>query len=116
MESSVIFFAWDRSIPGRELLSAEHFQDFVKYLGELKGKGSIESFDTVFLDLHGGDCNGFFLIKGRRSQIDALCSTIEWITHMTRAGMHLQQSGAVRGVTGDSVMERMALWTKLTPQ
>ena len=28
MSSNVIFFGWNRSIPGRERLSAEHFGEF----------------------------------------------------------------------------------------
>jgi hypothetical protein len=34
---------------------------------------------------------------------------------MTRAALHLQNAGAIRSVTGASVAERMALWTKLAP-
>lgn len=59
MDSNAIVFGWNRSIPGREPLSAEHFQEFVQYLTGLKEKGTIESFDTVILNPHGGDLNGF---------------------------------------------------------
>jgi len=64
MASNVMLFGWNRSIPGREKTSAQHFEEFVKYLGGLQQKGAIQGFDTVFLDTHGGDLNGFFLIKG----------------------------------------------------
>jgi hypothetical protein len=115
MSTNMIFFAWNRSIPGRESLSASHFQDFVKYLTGLQNKGEIASFDTVFLNPHGGDLNGFFLIRGSSNKLDALQESEAWVTHMTRAAMHLEGSGAVRGVTGDLVMERMALWTNNIP-
>ena len=64
MNSSVILFGWNRSIPGREKVSAAHFDEFVKYLGGLQQKGAIQTFDIVFLDSHGGDLNGFFMIRG----------------------------------------------------
>ncbi len=115
MGSNVILFGWDRSIPGRERLSAEHFQDFVKYLGSLQQKGSIQSFETVFLNQHGGDMNGFFLIRGETGKLDSLVSSQDWQTHMMRAALHLQRSGAVRGQTGDSVMKFMETWSKLIP-
>jgi hypothetical protein len=115
MGSNAIFFAWNRSIPGREHLSAEHFQAFIDYLGTLKQQGTIQAFDTVFLDYHGGDMNGFFLIKGESGRLDALVASKEWVTHMIRAGMHLQGSGAVRGATGELVVERMGLWTSMIP-
>ena len=115
MSSNTIFFGWNRSIPGRERLSAEHFGAFVQYLGGLQQKGTIQAFDTVFLDPHGGDMNGFFLIRGEPQKLDALAGSADWIAHMIRAGLHLQGHGAVRGVTGQAVMERMALWTKTLP-
>ena len=34
--------------------------------------------------------NGFFLIKGDCAKLDALVSTTEWITHITRAALHLE--------------------------
>ena len=75
----------------------------------------MQSFEIVFLNAHGGDFNGFFLIKGDSAKLDALISTTEWVTHMTRATLHLDGAGAIRGVTGNEVMERMALWTSAIP-
>lgn len=113
MASNILLFGWKRSIPGREKISAQHFEEFVKYLGGLQQKGAIHGFETVFLDTHGGDLNGFFLIKADSAKLDALVSTTEWITHITRASLHLDGSGVVRGVTGNEVMERMALWSSV---
>jgi hypothetical protein len=115
MGSSVLLMGWNRSIPGREKLSAAHFEEFVKYLSGLQQKGTVQGFDAVLLDAHGGDLNGFFLIKGESSKLDALLSTIEWITHVTRAELHLEGLGVVRGVTGDEVMKRMTIWTSAIP-
>jgi hypothetical protein len=113
--ANMILFGWNRSIPGREKVSAQHFEEFVKYLGGLQQKGAIQTFDVVFLDTHGGDLNGFFLIKGDSAKLDALVSTTEWITHITRASLHLDGSGVVRGVTGNEIPGRMALWTSVIP-
>jgi hypothetical protein len=115
MESSVILFGWNRSIPGREKISAGHFDEFVKYLGALKEKGTIQAFDVVFLDAHGGDLNGFFLIKGESAALNTLRSTTDWITHIMRASLHLEGVGTIHGVTGDEVMKRMAIWTSAIP-
>ena len=115
MGSNVMLFGWNRSVPGREKVSAQHFEEFVKYLGAQQQKGAIQTFDVVFLDPHGGDLNGFFLIKGDSAKLDALVSRTEWITHITRAALHLDGSGAIRGLTGDEIRGRMALWTSLIP-
>jgi hypothetical protein len=115
MGSNVMLFGWNRSIPGREKVSAHHFEEFVKYLSGLQRNGAIQTFDAVLLDAHGGDLNGFFLIKGASAKLDALVSTTEWITHVTRAALHLDGSGLIRGVTGDEIAGRMALWTSVIP-
>jgi hypothetical protein len=115
MSSNALLFGWNCPIPGRERMSADHFGSFVQYLGSLQQKGKIKSFDTVLLDPHGGDLNGFFLIRGDSSQLDAVMSSEEWVAHTTRALIHLNGSGAIRGVTGDLIQQRMDLWTKMLP-
>ena len=115
MGSSVILFGWNRSVPGREKVSGAHFDDFVKYLGELQQAGTIQAFDVIFLDAHGGDLNGFALIRGDSGKLDALVSTTEWITHSTRASLHLDGLGIIRGVTGEEIMTRMSIWMGAIP-
>jgi hypothetical protein len=115
MASNVILFGWNRPIPGREQTSAAHFAEFTQYLGGLQHNGTIQSFDAVFLNAHGGDLNGFFLIRGENAKLDALTATMEWETHIIRAGFHLEGEGVVRGTTGEMVMEQMKLWTSLIP-
>lgn len=115
MSRNVLFFAWNRSIAGREKLSAAHFQEFLQYLAARKQAGAIDSFEPVFLDTHGGDLNGFVLVRGEPGKLDALVASDDWQTHVTRAAHHLEGSGSVRGVAGDAVSERMALWTKHIP-
>ena len=115
MSSNLVFFGWNRSIPGREKLSGAHFQEFVQYLGGLQQAGTIQSFEAVLLDPHGGDLNGFFLIRGEPAKLDAVMASDAWGTHQTRGGLHLEGQGAIRGATGELLMERMAVWSKLIP-
>jgi len=72
MGTNVLLFGWNRSIAGREKVSAGHFEEFVKYLSGLQRSGAIQGFDVVFLDPHGGDLNGFFLVKGEPSRLYSL--------------------------------------------
>ena len=72
MQSNTILFGWNRPIPGREHTSATHFNEFVDFLASLVKSGTIETFDTVFLEPHGGDLNGFFLLKGTPSNLNEL--------------------------------------------
>ena len=115
MGTNVVLFGWSRSNPGREHLSAAHFEEFVKYLNGRKQAKAIEDYEIVFLDAHGGDLGGFFLVKAESDKLDALVSSAEWVTQMTRAQMHLENVGVIRGVTGSRIAERMALWSGMIP-
>ena len=115
MNTNTIFFGWNRSIPGRERASASHFEEFVQYLNELQQNNTLESYDIVFLTPHSGNMNGFFLLRGESGNLDTLLGSKEWVTHVTRASLHLDEAGVVRGYTGKEVMEQMNLWTESIP-
>jgi hypothetical protein len=115
MSTEVIFYGWNRSVPGREQMSATHFQEYLGYLAGLQQNGAIASFEVVLLRPHGGDLNGFFLIRGDTDQLNALQASDEYLNHVTRGGLHLEGSGAIRGVTGESVMDWMSRWTQALP-
>ncbi len=105
----VMFIGWNRPIPGREQMSAEHFGEMMGYLAGLQGSGSIHSFETVLLDPHGGDLNGFFLIRGDQQQLFALQSSEAWQVHTARADNHLAGLGVISGVSDETAMGRVAL-------
>jgi hypothetical protein len=115
MSLNALFFGWNRPIPGRERMSAEHFGAFVNYLTGLQQKGVIRSFEPVLLDPHGGDLNGFFLIRGDSDKLDGMISSPAWIEHMTRASIHLEGRGVIRALTGELIQQRMNLWTGMLP-
>ena len=113
MATDVLFVGWNRAVPGREALAAAHFQEYLGYLSGLQQAGEIESFETVLLSHHGGDLNGFFLIRGDDAQISALSGTEAFLTHATRGGYNTEGFGIVHGVTGEGVMAWMAAWGKV---
>lgn len=116
MSSNVVMFGWNRSIPGREMTSAQHFQEFQEFLGAQQRAGSIESFEAVILEVHGGSLNGFFLIHGEPAKLQQLTSGAEWRRHQMRAMLHLEGSTSIRGYTGAAVAERMQEWAALIPR
>jgi hypothetical protein len=113
MSANVIFMGWNRPVTGRETQSGQLFQEVMQYLGGLQQAGTIQSFDTVLLSPHGGDLNGFFLIRGESTKLDALQASEEWLAHVTRGGIVMEGLGVVRGATGELIMEWMNLWNKL---
>ena len=116
MSTNAILFSWNRPLPGREPMSAQHFQDFTQYLQGLKAQGAIESFEPVLLQPYGGELNGFFYIRGESARLDAVVASPEWVQHQIRGTLHLDRSGTLRAVTGPLVAERMAMWAQTIPR
>ena len=116
MASHVVMFGWNRSLPGREMISAQHFREFSEYLGVQTKKGFIESVDTVFLDPYAGTLNGFFLLRGEPAKLNELLGSEEWAQHQVRALLHLDGTCIVRGYTGAAIGERMEQWMKAIPK
>ena len=107
MGTNVVFVGWNRPTTGREQIATALFQEFMQYLGGQQQAGTIQSFDTVFLNAHGGDLNGFAFIRGDSGKLDALLSSETWESYMTRAGLAMDGFGVVRGVTGELLMKQM---------
>jgi hypothetical protein len=113
---NVLAFAWDRSVPGREMMSAQHFKDFGEWLQGEQRSGRVQSFLPVLFEPHGGNVNGFFLIQGEPANIAELLDTPQWIEHQARATLHLEGVAVLRGVTGAALGQRMALWANHIPK
>ena len=112
---AAIFYGWNRAIPGREHHTVEHFAEWVSYLNKQKASSTISDFEIVFLRPHGGDMNGFTLIRGDVQKLHQLVETSEWIEHYMRALHELEGAGYVFADTGVDVQKRMEQWTKAIP-
>ena len=116
MSSNCVLLGWNRAVPGREMLSAQHFQEFSEYLGTQQRNGAITSFDAVFLDPHGGDMNGFILIRGEPQKLQALLAGDDWLKHQIRGLQNMMGFGVIRGGTGTEVPRRMQMWIETIPK
>jgi hypothetical protein len=114
MGSNVIFFGWDRPFQGANQAAQELFTEFLQYLGGLQQAGTIQSFEPVFLDAHGGDLNGFCLIRGESAKLDALANSEAWEDFLFRADFLMRGLGVVRGAEGDLLMARFERYQQLT--
>ena len=115
VQTNTVFFGWNRAIPGREGMAAELFAHCMNYYAQLKASGQIESFEPVFLQRHGGDLNGFFLLKGEHAKLDAVMSSDEFTDITMRAEQYLTGIGILQGYTGAVIGEAMQRWVKTIP-
>jgi hypothetical protein len=105
-----LFMGWNRPVPGREAAAVELFEELSRYFDQLKSQGEIESFEPVILSAHGGDMNGFFLLRGEAAKIDLLRSNQEFQEHVVRANIMLLGFGVVRTYVGAGVHRIMSLY------
>ena len=115
VKTNTILFGWNRPVQGREGIASELFSTAVSFYEKCKTSGKIESYEPVFLTGHGGDLNGFFLIKGSHEQLDTLVCSDEWVDLTMRAGHCLTSVGVIYGYTGNMVSECLSKWTKTIP-
>jgi hypothetical protein len=69
MADSVLFIGWGAPVRGREQNAAKVFGEAVELWSRLQADGTLESWSAYFLEPHGGDLQGFFLLQGEREKL-----------------------------------------------
>ena len=108
--SNAIVMGWNRAVPGREKQAMELFQSSMAYWEKKKSAGDINSFEAILMNAHGGDMNGFFLIKGDPAKLDKLTHEKDYVELVMKIELALDGFGAVRGFEGNRLMELMQSW------
>ena len=110
MADSALFIGWHQPSRGREAKAVEVFGEAVAYYASLQGQGEIESFEIVFLEPHGGDLGGFFLLRGDAAKLGAVRTSDEFNKLNTRASLTVDGFGVVGGFLGDAIPAQMATY------
>lgn len=103
MADEALFIGWGEVVRGRETKAVEVFNESIQYYGQLQQDGKVESVDAWFLAPHGGDLQGFILLRGDGQQLDEIERSPEFERLQTRAGMIVDRTGTVHAFTGDSL-------------
>jgi len=105
MADRVLFISWGENVHGREERGLEVFNETVGMYGRFQQDGRIESFEPFLLDPHGGGLAGFIVIRGERTQLDALRVTEEQQRLIARAAAVVDDVGLVNAY-GDEALAR----------
>lgn len=116
IEFTSLFVGWNRAVPGREAQAGELFAQAMGYYEKLQKSGKITGFESFFLAPHGGDMNGFTVLKGTCQNLMAIQTDDEFVNIQMRAGHLLQGFGVAQAWTGNQIGDMMALWTKHIPR
>ena len=91
--------------PGREGLAVETFKQLSQYFGRQMDQGKLTAFKPYFFaDGALGDMIGFFLLEGKRADLDGLRRSEGFVRQVLRAGaathnvrVHTMQAGSEAG-------------------
>jgi hypothetical protein len=103
MADAALFVGWGQVVRGREKRALQVFNESVEYWGGLQGDGKIEDFEIVLLTPHGGDLQGFALLRGSEDQIGALRADEEFQRRIARADLIVESQGVVDAVIGEGI-------------
>lgn len=107
MADAALFIGWGQVTRGREERALQVFNESVEYWGGLQGDGKIEDFEVVLLTPHGGDLQGFALLRGSSDQVGALRADEEFQRRITRADLIVESQGVVDALVGDGIARGM---------
>ena len=107
MADHALFIGWGEIIPGREQQATRVFGETMAYFGGLQQQGEIASVEPFFLEPHGGDLNGFFLLRGELDVLSRVRNSEEFGRVILRATMVVQRMGVVAGTTGQELERQL---------
>ena len=114
MAGEALFLGWGQVVRGREQLALQVFQESIAYYGKLQKDGQIDGFETFLLAPHSGDLDGFIMMRGEQSKLDAIRSSPEFLRIVTRAGAVVDNVGVVSAYTGDALSQVMGLFGEVS--
>lgn len=113
---SALFIGWGATAAGRERKSVELFGHSLKYLTGLVVEGRLFSVEPFFLEPHGGDLEGFFLVRGTQEELNKIRTEDEFQRMAVRAQVVVNNFGVVGAITGERLNKHMAWFAEAAKQ
>lgn len=109
----MLFIGWNRAVPGRTQQVLELFPKYMEFCAKLQADGRIESFEPVILSAHGGDLNGFLLIRGDAQKLAEIRQDDAFNDLVLETNINLLGVGVVNGYIGEGITNLMSRVSKL---
>lgn len=110
MAQSTLFVGWGAIIPGREKVASKVLSQALDYLQGLKAQGTIDSVDVVLLEPHGGELEGFVLVKGDKTKLAQLRVNESFVKIIVGVQLVHTKVGVVGGYTGAEMQSLLQIW------
>ena len=110
MADSGLFVGFGVPVRGRERQATKVFNEVFEYYTRLQQEGEIESFEPVLLEPHGGELDGFFLLRGDQAKLARIRASQEFERYTARGQLIAENLGVVSAVLGERLIAQVALF------
>jgi hypothetical protein len=107
-----LFIGFGFPVRGRERQAVKVFNEAMEYYARLQQQGEIESFESVFLEPHGGDIGGFTLVRGDRDKLASIRTSDEFARLSTRANLIVEGFGVVGANLGERIGTQIGVFNE----
>lgn len=105
-----LFIGWGSIIAGREKTASRVLGEAMRYLQELQADNTIESFDVVLLEPHGGELEGFVLVRAQAQQLALLRVDPAFVRTIVGVQLVHHKVGVVGAYSGAAVPGILQIW------
>jgi hypothetical protein len=113
MADRILFLGWNRSVTGREQQAVKLFEKTMEFYGKLQAEGKIESFEPALLSAHGGDLNGFIILRYDVDKLAEVRQDETFISIIMEADYCLEGFGLILGFIGEGLTDVFARYSEL---
>lgn len=110
MAEAGLFVGFGIPVRGRERQAVKVFGEALEYYARLQQQGEIDSFETVLLGPHGGDLNGFTLLRGDPDKLASIRTSDEFGRLSVRAGLITERFGVIDAMLGEEIGTAMGVY------
>lgn len=116
MTDTALFIGWGPTYPGREHHARKLFDETLEIFEAQKRAGEIESFEPVLLGPHGGELEGFIIVRGDPAKLMELQMREDIQRLRIKAQTLSAHFGIVFATIGDGVKRSFALYDEIVKE
>jgi hypothetical protein len=112
MADSGLFIGFGSSVRGRERQALTVPGEALEYFSRLQQEGQIESFEPVSLEPHGGDLDGFILLRGDQDKLARIRGSDEFQRLIARGELIADGLAVVGARLGERLTAELSVFSQ----
>lgn len=116
MSDAALVVRWGATHPGREQHAIELFTESLKFFSGLVAEGKVDTVEPFFVEPHGGDLEGFWIVRGNAETLALLRISDDFQKLAVRAQAVVSGFGVIGATTGERLNRHMAWFAEAAQQ